>query len=161
MLKECPNCHELVGENADDCFNCKYDFKLKRVKTTEERKVELQEKEQKVREEKEKEEKLELQRMKQERELLQEHNSNINKNALYEYRVELIPDLSSGQMDYVKINNVLNTYAKNRWRLHTIITNEVGKVSRVAGVGGFSTGVNATIDTTMMIFERCLEPNEF
>lgn len=30
-MKECPNCHELVGNSVKICFNCHYDFSLKRV----------------------------------------------------------------------------------------------------------------------------------
>ena len=30
-MKECPNCKELVGDNVRVCFNCNYDFLLKKV----------------------------------------------------------------------------------------------------------------------------------
>ena len=30
-MKQCPNCHELVGDSVKICFNCHYDFSLKRV----------------------------------------------------------------------------------------------------------------------------------
>ncbi|WP_455618784.1 hypothetical protein [Eisenbergiella sp.] len=30
-MKECPNCHELVGDSVKVCFNCHYDFSLGRV----------------------------------------------------------------------------------------------------------------------------------
>ena len=58
MLKECPNCHELLGENLEECFNCKYNFKLQRVKTEEEEqqeRAERQEKERQAQEAREKE----------------------------------------------------------------------------------------------------------
>lgn len=35
-MKFCPNCNELLGNNAVICFNCKYDFSLHRVATREE-----------------------------------------------------------------------------------------------------------------------------
>lgn len=164
MLKECPNCHELVGENVQECFNCKYDFNLQRVKTTEEQekiKAERQEKERQIQEEKEREQRIALEKIKQAKALEQEYIDNVYKNAMYEYHVELVPDLSNGQMDYARISNVLNAYAKNRWKLHTIVVNETGKTSSAVGIGGINTGVNATIDVTMMVFERCIEPDKF
>lgn len=33
----CPNCGEMVGNNVDTCFNCSYDFKLRRVPAGERR----------------------------------------------------------------------------------------------------------------------------
>lgn len=30
-MKTCPNCNELVGDNADVCFNCNYNFKYGNV----------------------------------------------------------------------------------------------------------------------------------
>lgn len=164
MLKECPNCHEMVGENVEECFNCKYDFKLKRVKTEaeEERiRVERQERERKLREAREKEQEKIVQELKQSKEAQQLRLETINKNAEYEYKVELVPDLSNGVPDYQKISRLLNMYAKQRWRLHTMVVNEIGKNSSVVGIGGMSAGVNANVDMTMMVFERCIEPAKF
>ena len=160
MLKECPNCHELVGENLEECFNCKYNFKLQRVKTEEEEqqeRVERQEKERQAQEAREKEQEKRVQELK----LQQLHLDNINKNPLYEYSVELVPDLSTGVPNYDRIRSVLNEYASRRWRLHTMVVNEVGKTSSAVGIGGISAGVNATVDITMMVFERCIEPARF
>ena len=36
-MKECPNCKELIGDNARSCFNCGYDFIYKRVRTQQEK----------------------------------------------------------------------------------------------------------------------------
>lgn len=52
-------------------------------------------------------------------------------------------------------------YAEKRWKLHTMVVNEIGKNSSAVGIAGIGTGVNATIDVTMMVFERCIEPAEF
>lgn len=35
-MKTCPQCKELVGDNVDSCFNCNYNFILKRVPSYEE-----------------------------------------------------------------------------------------------------------------------------
>ena len=35
-MKTCPKCKELVGDNVDSCFNCNYNFILKRVPSYEE-----------------------------------------------------------------------------------------------------------------------------
>ena len=35
-MKTCPKCKELVGDNVDSCFNCNYNFILKRVPRKEE-----------------------------------------------------------------------------------------------------------------------------
>lgn len=35
-MKECPNCGELLGDNAEKCFKCRYDFILKRIITQDE-----------------------------------------------------------------------------------------------------------------------------
>lgn len=35
-MKTCPNCGELLGDRADQCFNCNYSFNLRRVITREE-----------------------------------------------------------------------------------------------------------------------------
>lgn len=164
MLKECPNCHELIGETVEECFNCKYNFKLQRVKTEEEEqqeRAERQEKERQAQEIREKEQEKTVQKLKQSRELKQFHIENINKNALYEYHVELVPDLSTGVPNYQKISSLLNEYAEKRWRLHTMVVNEIGKNSSAVGIAGFSAGVNATVDITMMVFERCIEPAKF
>lgn len=164
MLKECPNCRELLGESLEECFNCKYNFKLQRVKTEEEEqqeRAERQEKERQAQEAKEKEQEKRVQDLKQSRELHQLYLEKINKNPLYEYSVELVPDLSTGVPNYERIRSVLNEYASRRWRLHTMVVNEVGKTSSAVGIGGISAGVNATVDITMMVFERCIEPAKF
>lgn len=30
-MKTCPNCNEVVGDSAEQCFNCKYSFKYGRI----------------------------------------------------------------------------------------------------------------------------------
>ena len=137
---------------------------MQRVKTEDEEaqvRIERQEKERKAQEAIEKEREKTVQELKQSRELNQFHTDNINKNALYEYRVELVSDLSNGVPNYQQISRLLNEYAEKRWRLHTMVVNEIGKNSNAVGIGGISAGVNATVDITMMVFERCIEPNRF
>lgn len=41
-MKTCPKCKELVGDNVESCFNCNYNFILKRVPSYEET-IELKE----------------------------------------------------------------------------------------------------------------------
>ncbi len=36
-MKTCPNCNELLGNDVNTCFKCKYDFELGRVVTKEEK----------------------------------------------------------------------------------------------------------------------------
>lgn len=79
------------------------------------------------------------------------------KNPLFEYRIVTVNDLSTGEIDDDKIQKVLNEWSGNGWTLHTIFTNEIGKTSSAASIGGFGAGINATIDQTVLIFERCIK----
>lgn len=45
-----------------------------------------------------------------------------------------------------------NNYAIRGWHLHSAFTNEVGKNAAL--------GINATINQTILIFERCIKPEE-
>lgn len=36
-MKECPNCKELIGDDVKLCFNCNYNFALRRVMTSAEK----------------------------------------------------------------------------------------------------------------------------
>lgn len=42
-MKTCPNCGELVGDSAENCFNCKYSFVSKRVVSNDELKRQKEE----------------------------------------------------------------------------------------------------------------------
>lgn len=83
---------------------------MQRVKTEDEEekvRIERQERERKLQETREKEQEKTVKELRQSRELEQLHLETINKNPLYEYHVELIPDLSNGVPDYQKISKVL------------------------------------------------------
>ena len=51
-----------------------------------------------------------------------------------------------------KVQHLINNYAMNGWRLHSAFTNEVGKNAAL--------GINATINQTVLIFERCIKTEE-
>lgn len=79
-------------------------------------------------------------------------------NAVYEYAVESIQDNSDGSANTALISAIISNYASRGWRLHKTMVNEIGRTSQSSGVGGFSTGTNATIEQTILIFERCVKP---
>ena len=79
-------------------------------------------------------------------------------NAKYEYAVESIPDNSDGSANTALIAAIISNYASKGWRLHKTMVNEIGRTSQSSGVGGFSTGTNATIEQTILVFERCVKP---
>ena len=79
-------------------------------------------------------------------------------NAVYEYAVESIQDYSDGSANIPLIRMVISDYASKGWRLHKTMVNEIGRTSQSSGGGGITTGTNATIDETILIFERCIKP---
>lgn len=162
-MKTCPNCGELLGTHAENCFKCKFDFTIGRVITREEQENKrqyLEEQKRKEEEErKEKEEKLrEFERKKREREeeIQKERLDFIQKLPLYEYATEVIMDTRRGGINQELLAATLEKYAKLGWRLHTALTNEAGKNATSIGYGGVSVGTNATMDQTVLIFERML-----
>lgn len=145
-MKECPNCKELIGDNARTCFNCNYDFSLRKVldrKQIQQIKASEYDTQQEI-----------LRRSKIEQEIKEEQ---LSKNPRYEYKVETIPDLLSGEPDTYKLQQVLTEYANDGWRLHTALTNETGKNSATTSIINLGLTINATIDTTILIFERCVK----
>ncbi len=75
------------------------------------------------------------------------------KNPLYEYKVETVMDSAVlGKFDQDNTQRLINNYAINGWRLHSAFTNEVGKNAAL--------GINATINQTVLIFERCIKAEE-
>lgn len=127
-MKTCPNCKEFVGDSAETCFNCNYNFKYRQVLTKEEQ-----------------------------RQLEEEGNHQIFKNSLFEYRVIIVNNLGDGQIDQRQIQKELDTWSNDGWKLHTIFNNELGKTSSAITVGFLGTSINATIDQTVLIFERCIK----
>lgn len=81
--------------------------------------------------------------------------------TMNEYRTEYLFDDASGELRKRDLDDVLERYAADGWRLHTMVVNEAGKNETTVGVGGFSSGVNATLDVTILVFERCIKPAEF
>lgn len=148
-MKECPNCKELVGENARNCFNCNYDFIYGKVPD----KAHLKQL-------KEDEEKKKNERIKKEEEENELRLQQLLSNPRFEYKTEMISDLSDGKPDIALLQQTLSKYAADGWRLHTIYTNELGKNSSSTALGGFGVSINATINETICIFERCIKPGK-
>ena len=154
-MKTCPNCNEILGDSVNKCFNCNYSYELGRVITKEE----MQEASRVV-EEKNKKQQAEMQE-KRERELqeLREYQNNREKNALYEYEVVTLRDNSTGGFNVEEYRNILRKYSAEGWQLKTVFSNEIGKNTSSVGYGGLSYGTNATIDQTIITFERCIRPS--
>ena len=81
----------------------------------------------------------------------------ILKNPLYQYEVVVVNNFSDGQFDGGQIQSELAAHAKQGWRLHSVFNNEIGKTSTAVAIGFVGTSVNATIDQTVIIFERCIK----
>ena len=155
-MKTCPNCGELLGTHAETCFKCKFDYILDRVITREEEdnRKELVEEERKVQEEKLRE--FERKKREREEEIQKERLEFIQKLPLYEYATEVIMDTRRGGVNQELLTATLANYVRHGWRLHTALTNEAGKNSTSVGYGGVSVGTNATMDQTILIFERMI-----
>ena len=137
-MKTCPKCKELVGDNVDSCFNCNYNFILKRVPSYEET-IEFQENIAAVKK-KQEEERIEL----------------IKSAPRYEYTTARIIDNADGSTYQMQLQSVLMEYANAGWKLHSVITNEIGKNVSSVSIGGFTAGTNATMDEVILIFERMI-----
>ena len=156
----CPNCNELLGDHVDSCFNCGYDFKLGKVLTQAEKdeKYRLQEEEKRLEKERKEQEEKEIERRRKER--TEGREKQILKNANYEYTVSSITDRKDGSISIWSIEGLLDRYASDGWRLHSVFRNELGKNVSSAGIGGVSSGSNATIEETIFIFERKMKKEE-
>lgn len=138
-MKECPNCGEMLGDTMEVCFNCSYNFKYGQVvRKGEEKQAEKEIKERKALQEQE----AEAQRL---------------KNPLYEYKTVVVYNLADGQVNLEQIQAELDAHAKQGWRLHLVFNNELGKTSSAVTIGFMGSSVNATIDQTVIIFERCIK----
>ena len=137
-MKTCPKCKELVGDNVDSCFNCNYNFILKRVPSYEET-IEFQENIAAVKK-KQEEERIEL----------------IKSAPRYEYTTARIIDNADGSTNQMQLQSVLMEYANDGWKLHSVITNEIGKNVSSVSIGRFTGGTNATMDEVILIFERMI-----
>lgn len=137
-MKTCPKCKELVGDNVDSCFNCNYNFILKRVPSYEET-IEFQENIAAVKK-KQEEERIEL----------------IKSAPRYEYTTARIIDNADESTNQMQLQSVLMEYANAGWKLHSVITNEIGKNVSSVSIGRFTGGTNATMDEVILIFERMI-----
>lgn len=143
-MKHCPNCDELLGDTVMKCPECFFDMsdtegvkQLERKKKIEEEHKRIEAEENRIR-------------------AIKEKNARVfSMNNLYEYKVEVIQDLENGSSNQTTIISTINQYAKNGWRLHSIYTNEIGKISQPKPFG-IST-INATIEETVLIFERIVD----
>ena len=144
-MKTCPKCNEILGDGVDVCFNCNYSFKLKKVLTREE-----------IAEKRTNEDNLRKRQQEIEEENKEIKEKQLNKNPKYEYSAVSIRDDTNGRIDINAIQKMLDLYAEEGWRLHSVFTNELGKNE----VALFANGINATIDQTILIFERCIKPGE-
>ena len=81
------------------------------------------------------------------------------KNALYEYEVVILRDKNTGGFDMEEYRRILTKYSAEGWQLKTVFSNEIGKKSSSVSFGGTSYGTNATIDNTIITFERCIRPS--
>lgn len=169
-MKRCPNCHEWIGDNADVCFNCNYDYISKKVvaidlfKQRQEQSVSAirQKENQRIAEARAIADRRLVEDKQRDaiyRDFQQAHNattkSKIALNDLYEYDVVRIKDKPTGETDILAIQSELGRRSREGWRLINSFTNELGV--NAASIAGF--GTNATVEETVLIFERCIKRN--
>lgn len=148
-MKTCPKCGELIGDSVNECFKCHYNYSYGRVITPQEIANERKRAEKEIQDDLDR--KKSLEEMKQDQ---------IKRNPLYEYKIETVTDYSTGEINDAEVQKILLQYSSEGWRLHSIFTNEIGKSSSTTSLSFLGVGVNATIDQTVLIFERCIKPLE-
>lgn len=141
-MADCPNCGYRCSGRIDVCPDCHFDFRVWRVVRPEERSPALK---------RQREIENEKRRIAQE-----ERDKAFAASARYEYRTVYLQDSYNGMLSQSTLENTLTKYANDGWRLHSIIVNEAGK--NAVSLSGF--GVNSTMDTTILIFERCIKQGE-
>lgn len=75
----------------------------------------------------------------------------------YQYKTVVVKDKFMGQVNAPEIERVLNEMGYDGWRLVSTFTNEVGKNAGAIGVGEVALGLNATMDETVLVFERVVK----
>lgn len=178
-MPNCPHCNSIYFGNPNACPDCHYNFALGRVVSEEElRKQREEEQARRAAAIKEQQEQLEreaaaqreaqlkaamaLQEQQQREKAIQaEKYKYLPMNARYEYRTEYLRDSVGGMLKKQILDDTLTAYANDGWRLHSVIVNESGKNAASTTVGGFTVGTNATMDVTILIFERCIKPAEY
>lgn len=78
----------------------------------------------------------------------------LNKGRTKQYKIETVMDDLHGSVNIRSISKIINEYSSEGWSLAHIFSNELGKESTYAGIGGVGGGVNATIDEVILIFEK-------
>lgn len=75
-------------------------------------------------------------------------------DGYWEYKTIVLADDNSGGIYASTIENTLNEYALDGWRLKNSYANELGKNSFSGEVSGLSLGINSTKDQHIFILER-------
>lgn len=145
-MKTCPKCGEILGDSVNVCFNCKYDFDLKRVLDGSEVTQKRLDAENKIKEQMELTEAKRLAHEKELERIQLELENQLQRNPRYEYKSIVIDDDKNGAIDNSILQRTLTNYAENGWRLHSVFTNEV-----------FLGNISGTRDQTILIFERCIK----
>lgn len=170
-MKKCPNCHELVGDTADNCFNCQYSFVLGKLPNQSERENII--KDQTAKTEHEQNFQVYLQQKRyadaQVRSKLQEEiqniqnnrNDNLLKNPYYEYQAVQLRDTQNGYLPQNKLQSVLDQFSQEGWKLHTMSTNVVSTSSVGIAANHVGAAKSASMEITTLIFERCIRPAEY
>lgn len=73
----------------------------------------------------------------------------------YEYAIEKIANTANGSSNLDEMLKVINRYASDGWKVHTVYSNELGK--NAIGFGGL--GINSTYSEDIIIFERHVQYN--
>lgn len=149
-MPACPHCQGYYFGNPDQCPKCYFHFQEKRVIKPEA----IIERERREREQRAEEERRELERAKKERDI---RALALLNSAHYEYTTVYLTDSRSGILDKRQLDETLQEHAAKGWRLHSVITNEAGKNASSISFGGVTSGTNATMDVTILIFERCIK----
>lgn len=71
-----------------------------------------------------------------------------------EYTILNIFDDKNGLIDVDDMLEKMNDLALDGWKLVSTLTNELGKNTSSIGISGIVSGVNATIEQNILIFER-------
>ncbi len=154
-MKTCPKCGELLGDSVRVCFNCDFDFVLKKVLNREQVTNYRIEEEKRIEQHQITiEQQQEQQREKQERQR-EARERQYKKNPLFEYKTVVVNDNTDGTINGSELQKMLDLYATNGWRLHSAFTNELGK--SIGPGGPLKSNLNATLDQTILIFERCIK----
>lgn len=88
--------------------------------------------------------------------LILEQLSNITKtlHPKYEYTINTLCDNRNGSVNIHMLSNMINQYSALGWRLKSVFTNELGKISNSVSIGISSSETNSTVDQIVLIFER-------